>query len=215
MSGRPIIIIGAGGHATVAADALLAEGRQVLGFSDVRRPGGPAPLPGLEILGGDDALGPDGGYEFVNGIGGTGAASDRDLRRTIQTRLESRGFRFTGVRHPSAIVSPHAFLAEDVQVMAGAVVQAGVRIGPGCIVNTGAIVEHGCELAAFVHCASGSVLCGDVHVGEGGHIGAGAVIRQGVRLEAGVVVGAGAVVLDAGAGPGVLIGMPARRRGVT
>ncbi|HZV85675.1 MAG TPA: NeuD/PglB/VioB family sugar acetyltransferase [Brevundimonas sp.] len=215
MSARSVIIVGAGGHGMILADALLAEGRRVLGFSDAVRAGELAPLPGLEIIVGDDDLDPDGGYDLANGIGGTGDRAGRDLRRTVQTRLEGRGFRFTGVRHPSAVVSAHADLAPDVQVMAGAVVQATAGIGAGCIVNTGAIVEHGCELGAFVHCASGSVLCGDVHVGDGGHVGAGAVIRQGVRLEAGVVVGAGAVVLDAGSGPGALIGAPARRREMT
>lgn len=215
MSARSVIIVGAGGHAIVVADALLAEGRRVLGFSDAARAGDAAPLPGLEIIVGDDDLDPQADYDLANGIGGTGAGAARDLRSAVQRRLEARGFRFTGVRHPSAVVSPHASLADDVQVMAGAVVQAGARIGLGCIVNTGAVVEHGCHLGAFVHCASRSVLCGDVHVGEGGHIGAGSVVRQGVRLEAGIVVGAGAVVLDAGSGPGALIGAPARRREMT
>lgn len=211
MSRRSVIVIGAGGHAMVVADALLAEGRRVLGFSDAAPAGKAAPLPGLEIIVGDDDLDPDGDYDLANGIGGTGDGG-RGLRRAVQTRLEERGFRFTGARHASAVISPHADLAADVQVMAGAVVQAGARIGAGSIVNTGAIIEHGCDVGAFVHCASGSVLCGDVHIGDGGHVGAGAVVRQGVRLEAGVVVGAGAVVVDAGSGPGALIGAPARRR---
>jgi len=177
MSARPIIVVGAGGHGTVVADALLAEGRRVLGFADAARPCGESPLPGLEILCRDSDLDPLGGYDLANGVGGTGTAAGRGARRRVQARLETTGFHFTGVRHPAAVVSPHAVLATDVQVMAGAVVQAGARVGPGCIINTGAIVEHGCELGAFVHCASGSVLCGDVRVGEGGHIGAGAVIR--------------------------------------
>lgn len=211
MSGRPVVVIGAGGHGRVVADALLAEGRTVLGFADAD-PLAVTGLPGLEVLGSDDSLDPAGGYDLVNGVGGTGAGVGRDLRRRVQVRLETLGFRFAGVRHPTAIVSPHAVIGDGVQLMAGAVVQAGARIEAGVIINTGVIVEHGCRIGAFTHCASGAVLCGDVEVGEGAHIGAGAVIRQGVRLEAGVVVGAGAVVLDAGVGEGILVGVPARRR---
>ena len=211
MSGRPVIVVGAGGHGMVVADALLAEGRTVLGFADPN-PLAAIGLPCLAVIGPDDSLDLKGGYDLVNGIGGTGAGSARDLRRRVQARLEARGFRFVGVRHPSAIVSSHAVVSDDVQLMAGAVVQAGSRTGTGVIINTAAIVEHGCRIGAFTHCSSGAILCGDVEVGEGSHIGAGAVIRQGVKLEAGVVVGAGAVVLDAGSGAGILIGVPAVRR---
>lgn len=213
MSGRPVIVVGAGGHGAVVADALLAEGRAVLGFVDASPQTANEPLSGLAILGSDDTLDPEGGYDLANGIGGTGAGAGRGLRRSVQSRLEAQGFRFTGVRHPSAIVSPHAAVADSVQLLARCVVQAGARIEVGAIVNTGAIVEHGCRVGAFTHCATGAILCGDVEVGEGSHIGTGAVIRQGVRLEPGVVVGAGAVVLEAGAGEGMLIGVPARRRG--
>lgn len=212
MSERPVVVVGAGGHGKVVADALLAQGRTILGFVDTM-PKGASGLPGLDIIGSDDSLDPHGGYDLVNGIGGTGARASRDLRRRVQARLEALGFCFVGVRHPTAVVSPHAVIAEGAQLMPGALVQAGALIGTGAIINTGAIVEHGCRIGAFTHCASGAILCGDVEVGEGAHIGAGAVIRQGVRLEAGVVVGAGAVVLDAGAGEGILIGVPARRRG--
>lgn len=213
MSGRPVIVVGAGGHGAVVADALLAEGRTVLGFVDAK-PGVAAPLPGLAVLGPDDSLDPDGGYDLANGIGGTGAGAGRSPRQAVQMRLENRGFHFTGVRHPSAVVSAHASVADGVQLLARSVVQAGARIEAGAIVNTGVIIEHGCRMGAFTHCASGAILCGDVEVGEGAHIGAGAVIRQGVRLEPGVVVGAGAVVLEAGDGEGMLVGVPARRRGI-
>lgn len=209
---RPVVVVGTGGHAAVVADALLAEGRRVLGFADAVRGDGPGPLPGLNVIGADEHLDPEAGYDLANGIGGAGAGEHRDLRRRVQQRLETRGFRFTGVRHPSAVLSAHASIADGVQLMAGCIIQAGATVGPGCVINTRAVVEHGCVLGAFVHCASGSTLCGDVAVGEGSHIGAGAVVRQGVQLEPGVVVGAGAVVLDAGSGPGALIGAPAKRR---
>lgn len=212
MSTRPVIVVGAGGHGMVVADALLAEGRTVLGFVDARPESAILLLPGLALLGADDSLDPDGGYDLANGIGGTGAGANRDLRRRVQARLEALGFRFVGVRHPSAVVSPHAVIGEGVQLLARSVVQTGARIEAGVIVNSGVIIEHGCRVGAFTHCASGAILCGDVQVGEGSHIGAGAVIRQGVILEGGVVVGAGAVVLDKGFGEGPLIGVPARRR---
>ncbi len=204
----PEIIVGAGGHGRVLADALQLEGRAVAGFVD---PGWELKSDGLPILGDDDVLEawPDSG--LVNGIGGPAGS---DLRRRVQTRLEAAGRRFYGVRHPSAIVAVTARIDPTVQLLARAVVQPGATLEAGVVINTGAIVEHDCVVGAFTHCAPGSILCGGVTVGDGCHIGAGAVIREGVRLGDGIVVGAGAVVvrdcLDAGV---QLLGVPAERRG--
>lgn len=206
---RPVIIVGAGGHGRVLADVLRLSRTPVLGFVD---PGETGEVAGLPVLGDDTTLDPAGGYDLVNGLGGTGAKGGRGLRRAVQARLEAAGFRFTGARHPSAIVARDATVADDAQIMAGAVVQPDAIVSAGVIVNTGAIVEHGVHLGAFTHCASGAILCGDVRIGSDAHVGAGAVVRQGVALEDGVVIGAGAVVVSAGTGPGVLVGVPARRR---
>ena len=56
MSGIGVIIIGAGGHAAVVADALLAAGQQVLGFvdNDARRHG--RSVCDRPVLGDDTAL---------------------------------------------------------------------------------------------------------------------------------------------------------------
>jgi sugar O-acyltransferase (sialic acid O-acetyltransferase NeuD family) len=211
MSDLPVVVVGAGGHGQVVADALQASGRTVMGFVDPAIAAG-TEVAGLPVLGDDGWLSLQGGYELANGMGGTGRAGDRDRRRAVHETFEAAGFRFAAVRHPTAVVSPGAELGRAVQLLARTVVQTGARIRDGVIVNTGAIVEHGCRVGRFSHCATGSILCGDVTIGEDAHIGAGAVIRQGVSLEDGVVVGAGAVVLGPGIGPGALVGSPARRR---
>lgn len=211
MSERPVIVVGAGGHGQVVADALQASGRVVLGFVERAAASGSA-VADLPVLGDDDWLKADGGYDLANGVGGAGDRSDRDRRRELQERLEAAGFSFVEVRHPTAVVSPGAHIGPGVQLMARSVVQTGARVDRGAIVNTGAIVEHGCRIGAFTHCATGAILCGDVTIGSDAHIGAGAVVRQGVTLENGVIVGGGAVVLAPGTGQGPLVGVPARRR---
>lgn len=205
-----IIVIGAGGHAAVVADALLAAGRTVLGFTDAdpRRHG--QHMCGLPILGDDAAVlaaHVPATIRLANGIGG---ARGTALRQRVQQGLQAQGWQFTGVRHPTAIVSQFAHLSDDVQLLAASVVQAGARLGAGCIVNTAAVVEHDCRLGEQVHVAPRALLCGEVKLGARCHIGAGAVVRQGLRLGEDTVVGAGAVVLKDFAGAGTLIGVPAR-----
>lgn len=207
----PLLIIGAGGHGRVVADALLAAGQNVLGFVDPASSLWGRTCVGLPVLGGEAVLEDDAfrSASLVNGLGGTGGA----LRRRAQRRLEAAGREFVGVRHPSAVVSPFARLAGDVQILARAVIQADAEVRGGCIINTAAVVEHDCRLSTFVHCAPGSVLCGGVTVGDDGHIGAASVIRQNVTLGRGVVVGAGAVVVaDCTEEGALLVGSPARTR---
>lgn len=209
MSRSGVIIIGAGGHSTVVADALLAAGQLVLGFvdNDPTRQG--QIVCGMPVLGNDTIL-----TDFettnvllANGIGGT---RGEGLRAAVQRRLEGAGWHFVAVRHPSAFVSPFAQLGQGVQLMAHSVVQPGARLGEGCIVNSSAVVEHDVQLGPYVHVASNATLCGGVSVGAGSHVGAAAVIRQGVRLGDATVVGAGAVVVNDFPGGGTLVGVPSR-----
>ena len=189
---KPIIIIGSGDHAAVVADALLAAGERVLGFTDTDPGRHGAVLCGLPVLGDDTVLERHRrtGLELANGIGGIGITRSEALRSKAQRGLEALGWQFITVRHPSAVVSPFAQVHKDAQLLARCVVQPGAVIGEGCIVNTGALIEHDVQLAAYVHVACGAVLCGNVKVGAHSHVGAAAVIRQGLVLGDHTVFGA-------------------------
>jgi sugar O-acyltransferase (sialic acid O-acetyltransferase NeuD family) len=209
---KPIIIIGAGGHAKVLADAILACGRTILGFTsiDYQECNVEPVVAGLTVLGTDEILR---NYtptqiDLVNGLGGIDSSG---LRRRVQERLEAEGWRFVSVRHPSAVVSPHAELDVGVQLLALSVIHAGSRIGKGAIVNTSAVVEHDSVLESYVHLAPRSLVCGATYVGVNSHVGAGAVILQGIKVGAETVVGAGAVVVRDFIGRGTVVGVPARQ----
>lgn len=204
-----VIIVGAGGHAAVVADALLAGAHPVLGFVDAEPSRHGGRVCGLPILGGDDVLAEydQDTVRLANGVGGT---RGEGLRSKVQGRFEALGWQFVGLRHPSAIVSPFAEVDPCAQLMAASVVQPGAVVGKGCIVNTGAVIEHDVELGTFVHVACNATLCGGVRVGANSHIGAAAVVRQRISLGPETVVGAGSVVVRDFAGCGLLMGVPAR-----
>lgn len=214
---EPVIVIGSGGHAAVVADALLASGKQVIGFTDTDPTRYGQLLCGLPVLGSDHVLQDRdrAALRLANGIGGTGSAESKNVRRAVQENLESLGWRFVGVRHPSAIVSRFASVGDGVHLLASCVIQAGAVIGDGCIVNTAAVVEHDATIGRYTHVACGAVLCGAVSIGTGSHIGAGAVVRQGVRLGDEVVVGAGAVVVEDSQCGATLVGVPAREKRIS
>lgn len=204
---KPVIIIGGGGHAKVLLDALLASGRTVIGFTD----GNPerASLLGLKRLGGDEVLAqfPPDQVELVNGIGSVGRPS---TRAEVFGRLKGQGYGFAEVIHPTACIGREATLGEGVQILAGAVVQAGAQLASDVLVNTRAVVEHDCAIGSHTHISPGAVLCGGAVIGEGSHVGAASCVVQLIQVGRNCVVGAGAVVLKNVPDGATVFGVPAR-----
>lgn len=205
--GKPVIIIGAGGHARVLYDCLQLLKVNVLGALE-KCPPSDVSLE-IPILGADDSISkyPVDDVELVNGIGSVG---NTNLRAKLFAQFKGLGYRFRILVHPSAVVAQNCELDEGVQVMAGAVINSGTKIAIDSIVNTGAVVEHGCIVGSHVHIAPRSILSGDVHVGDGAHVGTGAVIIQGVTIGEQALIGAGAVVLKDVPAGAKAVGVPAR-----
>lgn len=207
MTGRPIVILGAGGHGKVVAATLLAAGFTIRGFID-KNLGATAPF-GLPLLGDDAALArlDPRAVQLANGIGSIGAIT---VRQRVFEAAKKLDFEFVTLSHPAAHVAPSARLGEGAQIMAGAIVQADSVIGADVIVNTGALIDHDCSIGAHTHVAPGATISGSVVLGEGCHVGTGACLIQGVELGAGCIVGAGAVVVRSFGAGSKLLGVPAK-----
>lgn len=209
---RPCVLIGAGGHARVVADLLRLQGAKIAGLYDADTGRHGTLAFGLPVLG-DDAAAlalPPSSVWAINGIGSTGPVT---TRRSVYERFTAAGFEFPPLVHPSACLSTEAVLEPGVQVMAGAVVGPGARLGENSLVNTRAVVEHDCQIAAHAHVAPGATLCGRVIVGRSAHIGAGAVVIQGIAVGDGALVAAGAAVVRPVPAGGKVAGVPAREYG--
>lgn len=192
--GLPVILVGGGGHGRVVLDALRSAGHSVVAVCDPD-PDVARRLPSdIVYLGDDEALetyAPD-SVALANGLGSTASTA---TRRTLFERLTARGYRFLSVRHPNACIADDVVLGEGTQILAGAIVQTGVRLGANVIVNTGAQADHDCEIGDHVHLAPGVVLSGGVRIGAGCHVGAGAVVIQSIVIGPNTLIGAGAVVV--------------------
>lgn len=203
MSDGGIRILGAGGHAKVAAEAWRSGGGTVTAFHD----DDPARA-GEDLLGaaveGRIALA-TGSADALHVAIGSNAA-----RRSIAAGIADD--RCPAVIHAAAVVSPTARIGAGTLVCAGAIVQAEARIGRHVIVNTAAVVEHDVVLGDFVHVAPGARLAGGVRVGAGTLVGIGAVVLPGIAIGAGATVGAGAVVIRDVPDGARVVGNPARSR---
>jgi len=204
----PVIIIGGGGHAKVLIDALLASPVQILGFTDSKA-GNENILPGIRLLGNDDLI-----LQYQSDIillvNGLGSVKSTYKRQEIFEYFKNRGYSFATVIHPASVISRHVEISEGAQIMAGAIIQPGSRIGKNTIVNTKVSVDHDCSIGDHVHLAPGVTLSGMVKIGSGTHIGTGATVIQGIKIGPNSLIGAGALVLkDLPAGSHA-IGVPAK-----
>jgi sugar O-acyltransferase (sialic acid O-acetyltransferase NeuD family) len=190
---KPLVILGAGGHAAVLVDALKQQNAEVLGLVspelDIHR----RALQGIpHYLQDDDVL--TFSSDDINLVNGLGSLPGNTLREKLFTKFTALGYRFERVIAGSAIISPYAELGHGVQVMPGVIIQAGAVIGVNSIINSGAIIEHDCVIGAHNHIAPGVTISGDVTTGEYVHIGTGASVIQGIKLANNVVVSAGVAV---------------------
>lgn len=210
MTDKPLIIVGAGGHARVVLDAAIEAGYEVIGLVDEDDA-----LHGTEIFGvpviGDDNVVRNYGIDDVRLIVGIGSTENTRMRQRAFKTFKALGYDFAVIKHPSAHISRNTELGEGVVVMAGAILQAGSRVSDNVIINTGAQLDHDADIGAHTHIAPGAVLSGNVSIGANTHIGCGATIIQGVIIGNGAVVGAGSVVLRNVEDSEMVVGNPATR----
>ncbi|MDH5524785.1 MAG: acetyltransferase [Desulfobulbaceae bacterium] len=209
MNTPPLLIIGAGGHARVLLDIILEHSMTMLGIVDVNPALIGQEIFGVPVIGQDDLVSgysPD-ALRLVNAVGSVGSML---IRKGVYWKFKELGFSFQTIVHRSATIGKEVILAEGVQVMAGAIIQAGAQLGCNTLINTAATVDHDCRIGDHVHIAPGATLSGNIVVGDGTHIGTGANIIQGLKIGRDVIVGAGAVVVDNLPDGVTAVGVPAR-----
>ena len=203
-----LLILGAGGHASVVADCSLATGKwSTVAFLDDR-------YPELDSTNGWPVVGRIADLEtFVTeypemalGVG----VSYESLRLELLARGQQAGALFPPVIHPSATVSPFASVNDGSVIFAGAVININARIGSGCIINTASSVDHDCFIGNGSHISPGALLAGAVSIGEKVWVGMGAKILQCISVGTEAIVGAGAVVLSDVPANTKVVGVPAR-----
>jgi sugar O-acyltransferase (sialic acid O-acetyltransferase NeuD family) len=200
-----LIILGAGGHGAVVAEAaLLSRGWDLVRFLDDNLEAGESVV-GCSVIGRisvwPELLGEDSHY-FV-------AIGNNQRRDQILASIQQEGGTLANITHPSAVVSPSAVIEPGTVICGGAVINARTTVGRGAIVNTCASIDHDCTLGRSVHISPGAHLAGSVVIGNKTWVGIGAVIKDGISIGSNCIVGAGAAVVSDVNDGLTVIGVPA------
>ena len=144
---------------------------------------------------------------FVVCIGGAHGAQRTALSQRLR---DGWGLEALSVISPRATVDPEADLGAGVQIMAGACVGLGARIGDFGLVNTNATVDHECALGLGVHVMGAAAIAGRVKIGNFATIGTNATVLPDLDIGDGAQIGAGALIRYDVKSEAVMVGVPAR-----
>ncbi len=189
-----IIILGAGGHARVIADAILQRaarhrGIELVGFLDDDQGHANRKIQGKSVLGRICDLKDIPHDAIVIGVG------DNQIRRRLFHDLSVKDEKIMTVIHPHATIARDVKMGRGTVVFAGVVVNAGSVIGNDVILNTGSTVDHDCTVKSHAHICPGAHLGGTVRVGEGAFVGIGSTVIQDRTIGAWSTVGGGSAVI--------------------
>jgi UDP-perosamine 4-acetyltransferase len=204
---KPLILIGAGGHAKVVLDIIDSLGLHCIAVSSPEA-SNLEQWRGLKLIS-DLQLSELYSPAQVDLVLGVGLIPGARLRQKLFKHFTQLGYQFRTLCHPTAWISPSARLGQGCQVMAGAIIQADAECADNVIINTRASIDHDTVIGAHSHIAPGAVLCGAVVVEDDVFVGAAATVLQSKRIGKGAVVAAGAVVISDVMSGAVVKGCPA------
>lgn len=199
-----LLILGAGGHGKVAADAAMKTNKyRRVCFLDDADIGQCMNFP---VIGRCSQV-----FDMVSTCEIFVAIGNADIRKHFIEKLESQRSEIATLIHPSAVIGQGVEIGVGSIVMAGAVLNSECIIGKGCIVNTCSSVDHECRIGDYVHISVGAHVAGAVDIGDGTWIGAGAVVNNNLHITDSCMIGSGAVVVKSIEERGTYVGVPARK----
>lgn len=204
--GTTVVVVGAGAHGQVIAEALIESKTRVVVFADDDPELRGKSVLNLPIVGSVLEAAEAAGTEsaFIVAVGSNA------LRQSLQTRLDDLGVAIASAIHPFSYVAPSARIGPGTMVCPGAVVNTGTVIGRGVVLNSGSSIDHHSIVGDWSTIAPGARTAGQVNVGRRSYVCTGAVIGPRVTIGSDSVIAAGSVVLDDVPSNVMVAGTPSR-----
>ncbi len=176
-----ILLIGGGGHCKSVIDVIEQEDKyQIAGIVDKKELIGTNVL-GYKVIACDDNL--ENLFEkYKYAIVTVGQIKSSAVRVKLFNRLKEIGYKLPVVISPLAYVSKHSSIGIGTIIMHNVLLNAGVKIGKNCIINTKALVEHDSIIEDNCHVSTASVINGGVTLKENTFFGSNATSKEYVEI---------------------------------
>lgn len=188
-----ILLVGGGGHCRSVIDVIEEENRfQVAGIVDRSELLGSKVLD-YEVIGCDDdlkMLSKTYKYALVT----VGQIRSSELRVKLFTTLKELGFILPTVISPRSYISKYAELGEGTVVMHDVLINASVKIGTNCIINTKSLIEHDSIIEANCHISTGAIINGGVKVEANSFVGSNTTTKEAIIIKKNSFIKAGSIV---------------------
>ena len=155
-----LIIIGAGGHGKVVAEAAMTH-FNVIGFADDKTPVGSEIINDIKVILSTEEIEKikKSATYFIVAMG------NNEIRRNIFDTLSAQ-MKPAIVIHSSAIVSKNAAIGNGSVILANAVVNSGAQVGKNCIINSLSLVDHDTTIGNHSHISQGTIIGSNCIISE-------------------------------------------------
>ncbi len=207
---KEIILIGGGGHCKSVIDVIFSTNEfKIAGIVDVKEKIGTKIL-GVPVIGSDDDLiNIVKSYKYFHVSIGHILSNSSRIR--VFKLIEDLGGSFPVIRAYDAYISSFANIKSGTFIGHKVVVNAGVKIGINCIINTNAIIEHDSIIGDHCHISTMATVNADCKIGESSFLSSHVVINRGIYLARESRVFSGSVVTKSFEKQGAALkGIPAK-----
>ncbi|MDR2085158.1 MAG: acetyltransferase [Bacteroidales bacterium] len=188
---KKIILVGGGGHCKSVIDVIENTDYSILGVLDMPDKIGSDVL-GYPIIGSDEDISIY--FDKALFLVTLGQINNPEPRKMLHCKITEAGGKFATIISPTAYVSKHAEIGEGTVVLHKAVVNAGVLIGKGCIINTCANIDHDSVVGDYSHISTGVMVNGNCRIGKEVFIGSQSTVANNISIVDNTVVSAGVFI---------------------
>ena len=183
-----LLIIGAGGHGKVVAEAAKLEGKyNKISFLDDGNLKSVLDYPVIGCINDYKTLKEEYKYAFV-------AIGNNKVRLNLIKNLINEGYIVPKIFHPKSVISEYSNIGVGTVVLSGAVINVDTKIGNGCILNINSTLDHDSIIEDGCHISSGAVIRSMVKVKRLSTIKANACVTQGKIIEEEIIINAGETI---------------------
>jgi len=209
-----LVILGAGGNATVIASAVediidAGGDYEILGYLDDIKEKGKLinNYPVLGTVPDAPSYLKDKDTMFVYSLLTAKKVNER-IEKLMKLNLPME--RFATLVHPQATVSRHSSLGRGVVIMPGVVISPNVSVGNFVLIYANSLIGHDVSIGDYCFVANCVSVGSTVALGKGAYLGSNSSIREKVNIGENALVGLGAVVIKDVPDGKTVVGNPAK-----